>query len=173
MTSHYRTKNLLWGDNDNAGRKVAELVQELALNAGARSVTTLTPPRGKPEGWDAVDAISESFDVQHFLNTTVKHTRRNINLLDDSLLVSRFEGNAPEQKFLVDGTFPLGVPIIFSAAGDAGSDDDIGLSHESSMGQPLAESFGLYREFGNVVIFTAEDDEAEMHRRIERLIRTI
>ena len=95
-------------------------MQELALNAGARSVTTLTPPRGKPEGWDAVDAISESFDVQHFLNTTVKHTRRNINLLDDSLLVSRFEGNAPEQKFLVDGTFPLGVPIIFSAAGDAG-----------------------------------------------------
>ena len=162
---------IIWGDNDNAGRKVAELVQELALNAGARSVTTLTPPRGKPEGWDAVDAISESFDVQHFLNTTVKHTRRNINLLDDSLLVSRFEGNAPEQKFLVDGTFPLGVPIIFSAAGDAGKGMmTLDLAMKVASGQPLAESFGSsIGEFGNVVIFTAEDDEAEMHRRIERL----
>jgi hypothetical protein len=27
----------------------------------------------------------------------------------------------------------------------------------------------LVKEFGNVVIFTAEDDEAEMHRRVERL----
>ncbi len=162
---------IIWGDNDNAGRKVAELVQELALNAGAKSVTTLTPPRGKPEGWDAVDAISESFDVQHFLNTTVKHTKRNINLLDDSLLVSRFDGKAPEQKFLVDGTFPLAVPIIFSAAGDAGKGMmtlDLGMKVAS--GQPLAESFGsTIGEFGNVVIFTAEDDESEMHRRIERL----
>ena len=162
---------IIWGDNDNAGRKVAELVQELALNAGAKSVTTLTPPRGKPEGWDAVDAISESFDVQHFLNTTVKHTKRNINLLDDSLLVSRFEGQAPVQKFLVDGTFPLAVPIIFSAAGDAGKGMmtlDLGMKVAS--GQPLAESFGsTIGEFGNVVIFTAEDDESEMHRRIERL----
>jgi hypothetical protein len=170
--SPLRDKELIiWGDNDNAGRKVAELVQELALNAGARSVTTLTPPRGKPEGWDAVDAISESFDVQHFLNTTVKHTKRNINLLDDSLLVSRFEGNAPEQKFLVDGTFPLGVPIIFSAAGDAGKGMmTLDLAMKVASGQPLAESFGsTIGEFGNVVIFTAEDDESEMHRRIERL----
>ena len=162
---------IIWGDNDTAGRKVAELVQELALNAGARSVTTLTPPRGKPEGWDAVDAISENFDVQHFLNTTVKHTKRNINLLDDSLLVSRFEGQAPEQKFLVDGTFPLGVPIIFSAAGDAGKGMmTLDLAMKVASGQPLAESFGsTIGEFGNVVVFTAEDDEAEMHRRIERL----
>jgi hypothetical protein len=28
---------------------------------------------------------------------------------------------------------------------------------------------GLVKEFGNVIIFTAEDDEGEMHRRIERL----
>ena len=91
--------------------------------------------------------------------------------MDDSLLVSRFEGQAPEQKFLVDGTFPLGVPIIFSAAGDAGKGMmTLDLAMKVASGQPLSESFGSsIGEFGNVVIFTAEDDEAEMHRRIERL----
>jgi len=37
-------------------------------------------------------------------------------------------------------------------------------------GRPLQNAFGgTVKEFGDVVIFTAEDDEAEMHRRIERL----
>ena len=45
-------------------KKVAELVQDLAMNAGARSVTMLTPPLGKPERWDAADAIAESFDIR-------------------------------------------------------------------------------------------------------------
>ena len=28
---------------------------------------------------------------------------------------TRFTGSAPVQEFLVDGTFPIGVPIIFAA----------------------------------------------------------
>ena len=75
------------------------------------------------------------------------------------------------QKFLIDGTFPLGVPIIFSAAGDAGKGMmtlDMGMKIAS--GKPMTNAFGgLVKEFGNVVIFTAEDDEGEMHRRIDRL----
>ena len=68
----------------------------------------LTLPREVSERWDVADAISEGFDINEFLNTTSNFTRQNINLLDDSLLVSRFVGRTPEQKFLVDGTFPLG-----------------------------------------------------------------
>ena len=161
----------LWQDNDTAGKRVAELVQELSLNAGARSVTMLTPPRGKPEGWDAADAIAENFDIDKFLIGASKNVKQNINLLDDSLLISRFTGKAPEQKFLVDGTFPLNVPIILSASGDAGKGMltlDLGMKVAS--GLPGENSFGgIVKEFGNVVIFTAEDDESEMHRRIERL----
>ena len=95
----------------------------------------------------------------------------NINLLDDSLLISRFVGTAPEQKFIVEGTFPLGVPIILSAAGDAGKGMlTLDLAMKITGGFPMRNSFGgNVTEFGNVVIFTAEDDEAEMHRRIERL----
>ena len=32
-----------------------------------KSVTTLTPPRGKPERWDVVDAIAEQFNINEFL----------------------------------------------------------------------------------------------------------
>ena len=162
---------ILWPDNDTGGKKLADLIQDLALAAGARSVTMLTPPMGKPEGWDAADALSEGFNIEEFVHTKAKITRTNINLLDDSFLVSRFTGAAPEQKFLIDGTFPLGVPILFAAAGDAGKGMmtlDMGMKIAS--GKPMTNAFGgLVKEFGNVVIFTAEDDEAEMHRRVERL----
>ena len=50
----------------------------------------------------------------NFLNTNVKQVKKNINLLDDSLLINRFVGDAPEQKFLIANTLPLAVPIIFS-----------------------------------------------------------
>jgi len=162
---------IIWPDNDNAGRKLAELVQELALNAGVKSVTTLTPPRGKPERWDVVDAVAEQFNINEFLNTNVKQVKKNINLLDDSLLINRFVGDAPVQKFLIANTLPLAVPIIFSAAGDSGKGMmTLDLAMKVSSGLPMSESFGgTISEFGNSIIFTAEDDEAEMHRRIERL----
>mgnify|MGYP003108918691 FL=1 len=131
----------------------------------------LTPPMGKPEGWDASDAIAEGFDVQDFIQSKAKPTKVSINLLDDTFSASRFTGDAPVQKFLIDGTFPLGVPIIFSAAGDSGKGMmtlDMGMKIAS--GRPMTNAFGgLVKEFGNVVIFTAEDDEGEMHRRIDRL----
>ena len=162
---------IIWPDNDTAGKKVAELVQDLAMNANAKSVTMLTPPRGKPERWDVVDAIAEHFDINQFLNTNVKQVKKNINLLDDSLLVNRFIGQAPEQKFLIGETLPLGVPIIFSAAGDAGKGMmTLDLAMKVSSGQPMSSAFGgTVNEFGNTIIFTAEDDEDEMHRRVERL----
>ncbi len=162
---------ILWPDNDPAGKKLADLIQDFALAAGAKSVTMLTPPMGKPEGWDASDALSEGYNIENFVNTKAKITKTNINLLDESFLVSRFAGAAPEQKFLIDGTFPLGVPILFAAAGDAGKGMmtlDMGMKIAS--GKPMKSTLGvLVKEFGNVVIFTAEDDEAEMHRRVERL----
>ncbi|KPK68562.1 MAG: hypothetical protein AMJ84_10970, partial [Acidithiobacillales bacterium SM23_46] len=72
---------IIWPDNDASGAKVAKLVQELAARAGARSITMLTPPRGKPEKWDASDAISEGFDIAAFVNAPNKATKKPINLL--------------------------------------------------------------------------------------------
>lgn len=167
-----RGKDLvIWPDNDDAGRRLAEIVREVALDSDADTVTILQSPTGKPPKWDAADAIKERFDVRAFIENGAGHTHRTINLLNDSLLVSRFTGMAPVQEFLVDSTFPLGVPIIFAAAGDAGKGMmTLDLAMKVAAGRPLQNAFGgTVKEFGDVVIFTAEDDEAEMHRRIERL----
>jgi len=48
-----------------------------------------------------------------FLNTNVKQVKKNINLLDDSLLVNRFVGQAPEQKFLIGETLMKSDNISF------------------------------------------------------------
>ena len=161
---------IIWPDNDTQGKKLADLIQDLALNAGAKSVTMLTPPQGKPEKWDAFDALQEGFNIENFLSTK-KQTKRKLNLLDDSMLISRFTGDAPAQKFLVDDTFPLGVPILFSAAGDSGKGMmTLDLGMKIAAAKPMTNAFGsMVKEFGNVIIFTAEDDESEMHRRIDRL----
>ena len=162
---------ILWPDNDEAGKRLSEIVRDMCVEVQASSVTMLKPPHDKPEKWDAADAIEEQFDIQRFIESHSNFTTRSINLLDDSLLINRFSGTAPVQHFLVDGTYPLGVPIIFSAAGDAGKGMmtlDLGMKVAS--GIPMATAFGgSVKEYGDVVIFTAEDDESEVHRRIERI----
>mgnify|MGYP003135791298 FL=1 len=163
---------LLWADNDTSGKKLADFVKELALKNGAKSVAVLNPPPNKPEKWDAADAINEEdFDIEYFLNNVNTNYERSINLLDDSLLVSRFDDKPPIQKFLVNEVMPLGVPAIFAASGDSGKGMmTMDLAMKISSGLPFQESFGgTISEFGNTIIFTAEDDEDEVHRRISRL----
>ena len=56
----------------------------------------LTPPMGKPEGWDASDAISEGFDIEDFLliqKSQVKEDKRSICLTSTFSVVSRFAGD--------------------------------------------------------------------------------
>ena len=163
---------IIWPDNDSAGIKIAKLVQDLSSKAGATSVTMLSPPRGKPEKWDVSDAITEGFDINKFLNEPQHKTKQNISLKDKSLLVSEmFVGRAPEQKFLIADTIPLGVPVVFAAAGDSGKGMmTLDLAMKVASGFSMQSSFGgLVSTHGNVVVMTAEDDKDELHRRIERL----
>ena len=68
---------------------------------------------------DASDAISEGFNMKAFLTPKQKSQRRTSTcwMIRSLSLGSRA---MREQKFLIEGTFPLGVPIIFAAAGDSG-----------------------------------------------------
>ena len=132
----------------------------------------LSPPRGKPEKWDVSDAITEGFDINKFLNEPQHKTKQNISLKDNSLLISEmFVGKAPEQKFLIADTIPLGVPVVFAAAGDSGKGMmTLDLAMKVASGFSMQSSFGgLVSTHGNVVIMTAEDDKDELHRRVERL----
>jgi putative DNA primase/helicase len=46
----------VWPDADAAGLAFAKAVVRAACDAGAASVTVVTPPQGVPVGWDAADA---------------------------------------------------------------------------------------------------------------------
>jgi len=56
-------KVVIWPDNDAAGLKYAESARTAAMMAGAISATILHPPAGKPEKWDAADAVEEGADL--------------------------------------------------------------------------------------------------------------
>jgi len=87
------------------------------------------------------------------------------------LVSEMFVGRAPEQKFLIADTIPLGVPVVFAAAGDSGKGMmTLDLAMKVASGESMQNSFGgLVANHGNVVVMTAEDDKDELHRRIERL----
>lgn len=49
----------IWPDNDAAGRHYAEMVRKALVRAGASSISIVVIPDGKPEKWDAADAVTE------------------------------------------------------------------------------------------------------------------
>ncbi len=163
---------ILWPDNDDAGKKLARIVEAQAKAVGAKSTLMLHIPSTKPEKWDAADAIDEEFDINRFLQTHESKVKKPISLIDESLLIDKyFIGSAPEQKFLIGDTIPLGVPVVFAAAGDSGKGMmTLDLSMKVASGASMERSFGgLVAEHGDVILITAEDDKDEMHRRIARL----
>tara|TARA_R100001509_G_scaffold142184_1_gene97475 strand:+ start:8099 stop:10282 length:2184 start_codon:yes stop_codon:yes gene_type:complete len=171
--SPFKGKELIiWPDNDNAGKKHAKMVQELAQDAGVKSVTMLTPPFGKPDKWDAADAVEDGTDIAKFLNNPTHEVKKTLSLSDPHLLVeNQFVGSAPEQKFLIGDTIPLGVPVVFAASGDSGKGMmTLDLAMKVASGEGMQSSFGgLVATHGSAVILSAEDDRDELHRRVSRL----
>ena len=168
-----RNKNvILWPDNDAAGKRLAGIVEAQAKEAGAKSTLMLQIPATKEEKWDAADAIEQEFNVEEFIKSHESKVKKPISLLDDSLLIDKyFVGSAPEQKFLIGDTIPLGVPVVFAAAGDSGKGMmTLDLAMKVASGASMQNAFGgLVAEHGDAIILTAEDDKDEMHRRISRL----
>jgi len=62
---------VIWPDADQAGLKYRDTVARLVHAAGAASVKVLPVLDGKPEGWDAADALSEGWipqDAKNYLS---------------------------------------------------------------------------------------------------------
>ena len=58
---------LIWPDRDKPGWDYANGASQAILAAGAVSCAILYPPEGKPDGWDAADALVEGMDVAQFI----------------------------------------------------------------------------------------------------------
>ncbi len=162
---------IIWPDNDEPGKQYAEKVVKKLTFLGVLSLTLLEIPENKPKGWDSADGIEEKMNIPEFIENNSKKiiVKQLLNIQEWS--VERFIGPVPEQKFLVEGLFPLGVTSILAAMGDTGKGTlllDLALKVASRKDQPCG--FGpLVTEHGSVVIFSAEDDMSEIHRRLERL----
>ena len=144
------------------------------------TVSVLNPPADKPEKWDAADAVAEGMDVAAFIanagRQAIRPAKRSVDLADWH--AGRYAGDAPEQQFLIEGSVPLGVVSILAAMGDTGKGMmTLDLALSVATGKPRAVSVspepmafgGAVRAFGAAVLLTAEDDEGEVHRRLERL----
>ncbi len=159
---------VIWPDNDEAGKRYAENAAKKLLEIGVASLVILNIPQNKTKGWDAADCVLEGIRASEFIERRLKKNDK-LNILDWNL--SCYLGEVPTQKFLVEGLFPLGVTSIVAAMGDTGKGMlllDLALKVASDKDQMCG--FGsLVTEHGSVVIFSAEDDAGEVHRRLERL----
>jgi len=171
---------LIWPDKDGPGWQYAQSASQAILSTGALSVSILLPPEDKPEKWDAADAVEDGMDVAAFIanadRQSVSPEKATLDLADWH--ATRYSGEAPEQRFLVEGSFPMGVVSILAAMGDTGKGMlSLDLALSVATGKPSKVSVnpgpvafgGQVREFGTAVIFTAEDDQGEVHRRLQRL----
>ncbi|MFO0315304.1 MAG: AAA family ATPase [bacterium] len=62
-----RRSVLIWPDRDAPGWDYAENAARACVAAGSASVAILVPPSGKPDKWDAADAVAEGFDCGEFV----------------------------------------------------------------------------------------------------------
>ncbi len=106
-----------------------------------------------------------------FIDNSSKRVILPPNLNIFSWSIDRYKGKAKEQRFLVEGIFPMECVSIFAAMGDTGKGMlllDLALK-AASKGNQESTLGPRVTEYGTVVIFSAEDDFNELHRRIERL----
>lgn len=59
----------IWPDNDPAGQIYAENARRALAKAGVATISQISIPAGKPEKWDAADAVAENIDITALLQT--------------------------------------------------------------------------------------------------------
>lgn len=102
-------KVFIWPDNDEAGQKYAQAVARTL--ADCNQVRVITPPAGKPSGWDAADALTEGWDrtpVDALIENS-KHALPPTDIIDAVVSVSSVSGgdNWPEPKPIKHQLLPV------------------------------------------------------------------
>lgn len=181
-------KVLIWPDNDPPGISYAHAAAQAVRAAGVVSVGILPIPTGKPEGWDAANAIEEGINLAQYVaemqdkaSPAPEKTPANslpFNICDWQ--AKRFkQGEAPGYEWLIEGVIPLGTAGMLAALGGVGKGLltlDLALKVACPI-RPCGGNLditsnalgGPVRSHGAAVIFTAEDDQGEMHRRLDKL----
>ncbi|MBF0629306.1 MAG: AAA family ATPase [Magnetococcales bacterium] len=169
---------LIWPDKDAPGWNHAVAMANACQQTGCRSVAILSPPDDKPEKWDAADAVAEGINIPAFLAAAERQEIRRRDPSRFNLLAwtyDRYLGPPPERRWLVRDVLPLAVPGMVAAIGGAGKSMlllDLAVKTASVMPGKFPPSAlgGIFEpETGTAVMLTAEDDKAEVHRRLHGL----
>lgn len=103
---------LIWPDNDSAGHEFADKIVGVLADYHC-SVRVLDVPDGKPEKWDAADAIEEGFDVFSFIKAAPEKPRRTLPILS----VSDLAGLTPPSWLISDFMTENGLSVLYGASG--------------------------------------------------------
>lgn len=167
---------VIWPDNDGAGKKYAETLVDILRDVGAASARVVKIPAGKVAKWDAADATDD--ERRELVNEALSKRpvfagKKLISLSEWT--AEAYRGPIADRTWLIKDILPLGVPAVLAAEGDTGKGMillDLALTIAA---EPLGnlnfgpEQFALggqVVQHGTVVVFSAEDDRDEIHRRL-------
>ena len=165
---------VIWRDHDEPGQQHARAV-EAAIPKPAW-VVHVEIPADKPPKWDAADATPE--ERRALVDQAIARAPQPPKVFDpDEWDMTRYTGTPEPVRQLVAGTLPLGKAGLVAAMGDTGKSMmllDLAMTIATCSPADLAPGNsnppmafgGRVLEFGTAVILSAEDDQAELHRRL-------
>ena len=86
---------ILWPDNEKGGKEFMAKLGEYLRTLGCE-IRTLEPPEGKPETWDAADAVEEGEDVRALLGLAQARKKTPILSIQDVFKL-------PPPEYLIEG----------------------------------------------------------------------
>lgn len=132
---------LVWPDNDEAGIEYARKASEAIANAGASSVAVLHIPDGKPDKWDAYDAIEDGLDVWSFVKNAERTVVKDETPIPMHSLGELLADTSPMPDDLIaPRVLTPGGMIVFGGAPKVGKSDFLlsWLTHMAA-GEPFLE----------------------------------
>lgn len=116
---------VIWPDRDPPGWDYAEAAAKACVAVGSRSVVIVIPPEGKPDKWDAADAVDEGFDCKTFIEIGERITvKASAAVLPAFTMGEMLDDDTPLPIDLVSGRIiTTGSIAIFGGAPKVGKSD--------------------------------------------------
>lgn len=160
-------------------RVLASAKEEMATQArrdGTMTQALTVKPKAAPaasdDDWDKLPEGVESPAAKPAAQIVVEHKE----LVVSEWSISRYVGEPPAVKWLIEGVIPAGIPMLLAAIGGLGKsflllDLALKVAGGGEAWDDLTQvAFGgKVAKFGKVVFLTAEDSAAAVHRRLDGL----
>jgi hypothetical protein len=153
-----------------AGRLARVGLYSIATGAGEEEAKAVQAAR---EATRAPPPVDDRFPDPEPSPAEEQPAKRGFRLKDWT--AAAYAGDAPQIRWLCDGTVPLGIPMLFASMGGLGKSFmalDLGLKIAVDVVSSLSPRpilGGLVVEHGTAVILSAEDSRDSIHRRLEQI----